>query len=646
MNFHRYKSMLYIEQGIIMINLHDCSTCVVPFSCFVDTVVELHCQLAHIGREKLLSITNGLMWHPSKYRVTNAICSTCPQCQIFKVAQTPVIPPMYRILTSHPFELVAVDLVTFPQSKRGNVCALVLVDHHSKWIAAIPLKNKKSETVVSTLTSIVFPMLPVLPKKVLTDNGSEFTAAIFSETLEDWGVSLIHTTPYKPSSNGAIERVNRSLIGLLNGLQSQSDWDLNLPQAVVIYINTIHQELQKSPASFLLEEKHDIQQIPLFKDKAYRKDGHPKYEPYSVGQLVLKKVPHKGNLAIQKFQAKYMGPFTVAKVHNNLVTYDLISELAPLVTVKAHHSQLREFKQPPKYLSKKFKLLIDHSAMTDCESNNSCDVSIQSNSSVDTYYDSSSSSSDYSFEGFSNVQDSCPFTFTDDEEQHSRTSSFEGFTNNCVNEKEPTTKLNLCYGCFLESTKYNKSSDYTHDTGGVRNPPTVLQPLNETWDFPELDVSINGSFAIARSHSESPSLHGQSEGENADNIPVVATNSQNNELIKDNSIVVDVQPDSITQLEEFIDDYAKDSINSFSGFQPCVSDSAASRVTKLRQRVHSQLERVRSEQRDLRFHRFRQHRTLYNDSDSTGRITRSKGVVPDLPRVQPRPLEYCVRDIL
>ena len=64
-----------------------------------------------------------------------------------------VIPPKFKIHTSYPFEFLAIDLMSLPKTQSGYVACLVAVDHYSKFVAAIPIKNKKSQTVIEALST-------------------------------------------------------------------------------------------------------------------------------------------------------------------------------------------------------------------------------------------------------------------------------------------------------------------------------------------------------------------------------------------------------------------------------------------------------------------------------------------------------------
>lgn len=118
---------------------------------------------------------------------------------------------------------MAVDLIMFPKSTMGNVAALVTVDHYSKWLAVVPIKDKRSITVSNALRFKILPCLPRIPDRILSDNGGEFVAPQFEELLQEHNIKHIYSTPYCPSSNGACERVNKTLTEFLKGLTAQEE---------------------------------------------------------------------------------------------------------------------------------------------------------------------------------------------------------------------------------------------------------------------------------------------------------------------------------------------------------------------------------------------------------------------------------------
>ena len=90
--------------------------------------------------------------------------------------------------------------------------------------------------VTMALKDRILPNLPKIPTKVLTDNGSEFRCGQFNEALSSFGIRHIYSTPYKPSSNGLVERSNRTTIQLLKGLirENVEAWDTKIHKVVLV----------------------------------------------------------------------------------------------------------------------------------------------------------------------------------------------------------------------------------------------------------------------------------------------------------------------------------------------------------------------------------------------------------------------------
>ena len=95
---------------------------------------------------------------------------------------------------------------------RGYVGCPLVVDHFSKWAAVHPIRDKQGSTVARVFEHQVLPSLPAKPSRLLTDNRLEFVSETFNEVLVRYGISHIYSTPYHPSSNGAVEQLNRTII--------------------------------------------------------------------------------------------------------------------------------------------------------------------------------------------------------------------------------------------------------------------------------------------------------------------------------------------------------------------------------------------------------------------------------------------------
>ena len=330
---------------------------VLTFSVLVDLVTKIHMQQSHIGIYKMTNMLKRLVWHHSLNKVIRDVCRTCSVCQKCKVSNQVVIPPTLKITTTSPFELVAMDLISLPITSCRYVGCLMMVDHFTKWVTAIPIRNKQSRTICRALEHNILPNVPRVPVRILTDNGPEFTSQEFRTVLERFNIVHVKTTPYKPSSNGAVERVNRTIGEFLRVLTNEvHKWDEFLPNVLLTYNHTVHSETGSTPAEMIMRLSHNVNTLPLLSAGISDPwaEGHPRYKPFAVGSLVLRKTILLGNLTSNKLVPRFDGPYHVIKVNTNKITYELVS-LEDGKVVKAHHVQLKPWHQAPTYITKHFQ---------------------------------------------------------------------------------------------------------------------------------------------------------------------------------------------------------------------------------------------------------------------------------------------------
>ena len=163
--------------------------------------------------------------------------------------------PMQTPLVGEPWERVSVDITgPHPPSSRSNQYILTLVDHFSKWAEAIPLANHTAPTVARALMTHVFTKF-VAPRQLLSDRGPEFESTLFSQIMMCMDIEKLRTTPYKPSTNGVVERFHRTLNSMLAKVvnDNQKDWDAQcLPLVMAAYRASSHTSTGYSPNRLFL----------------------------------------------------------------------------------------------------------------------------------------------------------------------------------------------------------------------------------------------------------------------------------------------------------------------------------------------------------------------------------------------------------
>jgi len=133
-----------------------------------------------------------------------------------------------------------------------------VIDVFTKWAEAIPLRNKEATTVIRAIFDVVFSSFG-LPLQLLSDNGREFDNMMLRELCRLLGVDKIRTTVYKASTNGAIERLHRTMNAMLGKViaQNQRNWDEFLPSIMSAYRASRHEATGFSPNFMLLGRENN-----------------------------------------------------------------------------------------------------------------------------------------------------------------------------------------------------------------------------------------------------------------------------------------------------------------------------------------------------------------------------------------------------
>lgn len=604
-SFKRHASYLSVVDEVLMYQNNDRSVPVISFGLMVEIILVLHHQLAHIGRDKILGLVSDQFFHPSIRKVADDICTTCEKCQLYKVRPMNVLPPTVKIVTNRPFELVAMDLIQFGTSSSGYVACLMVIDHNSKWLAAVPIRNKKSETVIAALEKQVLPFLPRQPERILCDNGGEFSSFLFKEFVRRHGIALTYSTPWMPSCNGAVERVNRTIKSFLATLTNTRDWDSSLPLSIVTYNNTLHREIGMSPAKYLLCQQHDLSIVPpLSSDISDKwKAGSPHFSPFSVGQKVIRKVPVKGNLNIDKFKPRYDGPYIIRVAHKNNVAYEIEDCQNSAHRVRAHYTQLREWKSPPHYLT-------IHPYYGNIHA-----PGVLSDECVEQEQISPTPSHFYSF--------CIPVTSSSDESSY--TSDDEDNVSNYFPINNPDLPVIVQYCLYDIPAKVTDKSpiDFNcrNENERTLDDPTssfaVLDRHNETWEMSSISRE---DLAEIQNSDLIPDINNDCFGNAVQSVLVAADAALSSveSFLEECHEIIEV---SLTGVGEAIDTAHNESLS------PTLLN-----LRKLRAATLKDLELVSSKRAEL-------NSSMNQPLESVQRVTRSRGKVLDLPHVQSKILE-------
>jgi transposase InsO family protein len=140
---------------------------------------------------------------------------------INKLALTGELPtPGVRYEHAHPGGLLHVDVkklhrIGLQQRPAGpGECLHVVLDDHSRTVYQEKHPDESALTAAAVLERSVawFASLGVSCQRVLTDNHPTYRSLIWHHTCQLLQIRALHTRPYRPQTNGKVERWNRTLL--------------------------------------------------------------------------------------------------------------------------------------------------------------------------------------------------------------------------------------------------------------------------------------------------------------------------------------------------------------------------------------------------------------------------------------------------
>lgn len=329
----------------------------------------------HLGRNKTLERLRGKAWWPTITRDVKEFVRRCGICQRNKDRRSDSA-PIQPLEVASCFERVHLDLVgPLPPTERGNRWVLTVVDSASKFVIAIPLKDKSASTVAEALVEQVYEKWGS-PASIVTDGGGEFVNALNSALCARLGIAHRTTSPYHPASNGQVERMNGTLIQVVRCLlePDQSNWDKVLGAACWA-INTSVSSTTKMTPFFLMTGRDPITtldvvlELPtpriLTREEWYRRlqkarriaagrdsearqgDAGANQDPrFEVGDLVMVRFHGTKSGRSRKLSPKQQGPWRIVEIHDG-VSATLEHFNNPRDRLRRHFNELVEYHGDP-----------------------------------------------------------------------------------------------------------------------------------------------------------------------------------------------------------------------------------------------------------------------------------------------------------
>jgi transposase InsO family protein len=353
-----------ISEDVVCIKRKDRIRAVVPFELREQLLIRLHDDMFHPGMNKTYQMITRHYWWPKMANDIEEYVRSCINCQLGKVSHTLTLGLAGRPeMPSQPMEIVGIDSLEIPvrAQKARYKYIIVIVDHFSRYVWVHLTDTNDATAVIRALTKMIEEGF--LPKKILSDNGRNYTSGAVKEFLKQYDIKHNFSSPYHPQTNGHVERYNDTIVQKLRTylIDKARKWTTLAEQITARYNDTPH-DVTRFPPRYLLKGELDTpffiknetnsleedrilaaERMTYNRDqRADRFDERHKEKIFTVNDWVIRKVPNN-HPDRHKLYKRFDGPFRIAKVISNW-TYEITTvEEDTGKTMKAHVSQLREF---------------------------------------------------------------------------------------------------------------------------------------------------------------------------------------------------------------------------------------------------------------------------------------------------------------
>ena len=217
-----------------------------------QVISELHeTPLAgHLGVKKTYErVKTYFYWTGMKTHIDEFV-QTCDTCQRAST-KPPENVNVHTIIARHPWEVVTIDFLCgfAPALHTKHTSLVVVTDKHTRQIhlRSCTLNPTASDTAQMFLEMVV--ARHSLPKLIISDRGSQFESTLWQKLFETLGSRCALASTHHPQTNGATERVNRTLIQMIRKYASthHTRWAQYLPLFEFAYNSAVHSTTGVAP---------------------------------------------------------------------------------------------------------------------------------------------------------------------------------------------------------------------------------------------------------------------------------------------------------------------------------------------------------------------------------------------------------------
>ncbi|XP_040172372.1 uncharacterized protein K02A2.6-like [Anopheles arabiensis] len=205
----------------------------------------------HPGIDRMKAIARSYVYWPLIDADVEKLVKLCKSCAL--AAKSPIhSSPISWPKTDAPWQRVHIDYA----GPIDGVYFLLVIDSFSKWPEIISTSSISANATVTMLRGLCVRF--GMPNTIVSDNGRQFTSAIFADFCNTNGIEHIKTAPYHPQSNGQAERFVDSFKRALKKIKvGKVSLQEALDTFLLTYRSTPNKQLEgmRTPAEVMFERK-------------------------------------------------------------------------------------------------------------------------------------------------------------------------------------------------------------------------------------------------------------------------------------------------------------------------------------------------------------------------------------------------------
>ena len=179
-----------------------------------SSAVAHDCEGSREAVSSLVCVIQRCYWY-GMVRDVQVYIATCAECTRNKRVRVNPRAPLQCFQDGNPGEWLHLDILgPFLESSRGNRYVLMMVDQFTHWLEFQALGIQDAKTVARVFFESYTVRFDV-PFVIHTDQGLNFDGNFFQAFCNVLDCVKTRTTPYRPSSNGQVERYNQQVLNFL-----------------------------------------------------------------------------------------------------------------------------------------------------------------------------------------------------------------------------------------------------------------------------------------------------------------------------------------------------------------------------------------------------------------------------------------------